>query len=192
MLYLSPDQPTDPIERPYPIQRVPATGSLAAAITSKQPFGCFTHFWGGRTIPCTAEACDACKAAAPSRWHCYMTAYSHPNQLHFLLELTAAAAEKIYQFTREHGTCRGCHFKANRQPQTPNGRIYLQTQMLDMDKYRLPEEPDLKLILSRLWNIPLDEIEIKQPAEPIGAIAFATLNRGNHDLTQQKTNESRQ
>jgi hypothetical protein len=76
-----------------------------------------------------------------------------------MLELTAAASDSIIQYGRDHGTTRGCGIKCTRIPSVANGRIHIQTTPTDPNKYPIPNEPDLSVLLSRLWNIPLSEIQ---------------------------------
>jgi hypothetical protein len=158
MLHLSTTAPTDPQSQPFPIIRVGATRPLVVIITCENTLGCYTHFWGGRTVPCTDPTCDACNAGCPRRWHIYLTVYSEPEQLHSLLELTAAAGENIYRYATEHGTVRACCIEATRRPKTSNGRIIIRTKMTDPARNPIPAAPDVPYLLSRLWNIPLTDI----------------------------------
>lgn len=160
MLYLSDQVPAFSNDRPFPIVRVPATKPLVAIATTAKPLGTPTHFWGGRTLPCTRPNCEPCANGVAYRFHLYTCCYDHRTQLHFLLELTGAAAEPLLKYGREHGTCRGCGIHATRIPATINGRIHIKTTPTDPNRYPIPSEADLATLLSRLWNIPLTEISI--------------------------------
>jgi hypothetical protein len=159
MLNLSHEPPPDSNDRPFPIQRVLPGRALQAVITTVKPLGCLTHWWGSRTVPCTEPACPACNAGSYFRWHMYLSCFDHKTQLHFLLELTASASAPITEYGRVHGTTRGCGIKCYRIPDVPNGRIHIQTTPTDPTRYPIPQQPDLAKLLSRLWNIPLDEIQ---------------------------------
>jgi hypothetical protein len=128
-------------------------------------------------VPCTPPTCPACDAGVSRRWHAYVTCYDHRTQLHFLLELTAAASEPLFAYVRDHGTTRQCGIKASRIPATINGRIHLQTQLLDPTRYQIPAAPRIDAILSRLWNIPLSEITTPDTLIAIPAITIATADR---------------
>jgi hypothetical protein len=180
MLNLSYECPENFEGQTFTIMRVPAGKSLQGIITCSKPLGTPTHFWGGRTIPCTPPSCEACKAGSFSRYHFYTTVYDHRSQLHFLLELTAAAAEPIIQYGRDRGTTLGCGIRCNRIPEVSNGRIHIQTTMTDPQKYPIPEEPNLPAILSRLWNIPLEEIKTPDTKKIIPAIELTPESKLRH------------
>jgi len=186
MLTLSDSIPCDPNDRPFPIVRVSTNKPLLAVITTSKPLGTRTHYWGQRTVPCTPPECGACDAGVAFRWHCYATCFDHRTQLHFLLELTAAASESIIQYGRDHGTTRGCGIKCSRIPAVSNGRIHIQTTPTDPNKYPIPSEPDLAVLLSRLWNIPLSEIQTPNRTVIIPEIS---VNRIEEKIQREKKRE---
>ena len=171
MLELSYEVPEDDESRPFPVKRVPAEKPLQGVITSDRPLGTQTHWWGGRTVPCTGAECLACTQGVPKRWHCYAGVWDDKIQLHFLLELTAAGGDTLLKYASEHGSTRGCVIRATRIPAIANGRVHLQTRPIDLSRYNIPLAPNLAAILARLWNIPLSEVllpghkEIIQPIE---------------------------
>jgi len=158
MLQFDHTPPPDPNGQPLPIRRTPTTGSLVATVTSQRLLGTNTHYWGGRTVPCTHEPCDACSAGAPYRWHAYLAAYDFQRQLHFLFECTAAAADAFVKFAASHEQLRACTFRATRDSKRQNSRVMLECSVFTGDPQSLPRSPDLVGALSRLWNIPLDQI----------------------------------
>jgi len=158
MLELDSSPPADPDGQPLPIRRTPTNGFILATVTSRKLLGTPTHYWGGRTTPCTHEPCDACSSGSPYRWHAYLSAFDFPRQLHFLFECTAAAAAAFVKFASEHETLRGCVFRAAREGKRQNSRVVIETNVYTGRPDALPREPDLVGALSRLWNIPLDQI----------------------------------
>jgi len=180
MLDLSHEPPPDSTDRPFPIQRVLASRPLQSIVTSKKPLGCSTHWWGSRTVPCTRPDCAACAAGSYFRWHMYLTCFDHKSQLHFLLELTAAASAPITEYGRVHGTTRGCGIRCSRIPAVANGRIHIQTTPTDPTRYPIPEEPDLAKLLSRLWNIPLNEIRTPDTKKIIPEVEVTPESKLRH------------
>jgi hypothetical protein len=159
MLQFDASPPTDPNGQPLPIRRTPPTGSLIAVVTSKTLIGTSTHFYGGRTVPCTHETCEACQDGTPYRWHAYLSAYDLSKKLHFLLECTAAAAETFVKYAAEHETLRGCVFHAHRTNKRQNARVEIDTHVYTGSDKDLPPGADLVGALARLWNIPLTQIQ---------------------------------
>lgn len=151
-----PESPRGPA---LPIRRTPAGKPLEAIVTSFDLIGCFTHYWRGSTHPCEGDKCEACSEGLPYRWHAYMTACDFFSHLHFIFECTAISAEFFTAFRAKYMSLRGCHFKATRWNNRPNGRILIRTQMADMDKLALPEPVDLKKCMAILWSLPADDVQ---------------------------------
>jgi len=189
MLELDSTPPPNPDGQSLPIRRTPAAGTVTATVTSRRLLGTSTHYWGGRTVPCSHEPCDACSAGAPYRWHAYMAAYDFQRQLHFLFEVTAAGAEAFVKFAAEHESLRGCTFRASRAGKRQNSRVLVETNVFTGQPQTLPREPDLVAALSRLWNVPVDQIttpdikrtqvELSVLDEQIATRRLAAASRGN-------------
>lgn len=151
--------PDDPRGPALPIRRTPARKPMEAIVTSFDLIGCFTHFYKGQTVPCEGEDCPAHQEGIPFRWHAYVTACDFFTHMHFIFECTAISAEFFTAFRDKYMSLRGCHFKATRWNNRPNGRILIRTQMADLDKLALPEPVDLKKCMAILWNLPMDDVD---------------------------------
>lgn len=160
--------PTDPRGYALPIMRTPTSRKFQAIITSDDLIGCNTHFWGGKTVPCEAPDCEACKNGMPFRWHAYCSAVLHPQGLHILYEVTALAAEALVTFRRANSTLRGCAIEAYRWRQNPNGRVIIKCERTSRSLESLPDPPDLIKCLSIIWQIPADAMA-KQEHTQFGA-----------------------
>lgn len=156
MIHWSTEPPPEHRGQAIPIRRTPATGGLHAVVASHDLIGCATHFWGGRTYPCLGQDCPACTNASPWRWHAYMIAKSISTSLVFLFETTAGGAEAFVSYRHIHGTLRGCEFQASRLDKRANGQVIISTRPSTIDPRFLHAVGDLRLILSKLWNIPAD------------------------------------
>lgn len=152
------DVPTDPRGKAFPLRRAPPGGHLVAAITSEDLIGLDTHFFGGHTVPCERPDCKACSKAMPFRWHGYVAAIDATNNLHFIFEFTAQAADAFVQYRDAHGTLRGCRFEARRLNSKANGRVILSCRPVDQTKITLPNPPDIAACMSIIWNLPAGQV----------------------------------
>ncbi len=151
--------PVDPRGVGLPLRRCPSMGAICGIVTSSDLIGCPTHFFGGRTVPCEQNDCEPCLNGIPWRWHSYCSCWSPENKIHFLFENTARASEPFVQYRDAHVSLRGCLFRAHRNNNRPNGRVYIETKPADLEKLALPEAPNLENVLSIIWNLPLPTLE---------------------------------
>ncbi len=152
--------PEDPRGPAFPILRTPSYKPLTAIVTSEDLVGTYTHFYKGRTMPHEQEACEACKAGVPYRWHAYLSAWTQSTGLHFIFESTAQAAETFTEYREAFGTLRGCVFLAQRMNQKANGRVLIRTKPVDLKSMVIPEPPDIIKCLSIIWNLPAPSVSI--------------------------------
>lgn len=153
------EMPHDPRGLSLPLKRCPVGKPVIAIVTSQDLIGCKTHFYQGKTQPCENESCAACLDGVRWTWHSYLSAYDHAAKLHFLFESTARATEAFVQYRDAHGLLRGCLFRAQRTQLRANARVYIETKPADLEKYSLPDPPDLAKILGIIWNLPADVLE---------------------------------
>jgi hypothetical protein len=88
-----------------------------------------------------------------------MTAVDAFTNLHFIFEVTALACEFLTAYRDHHGSLRGCHFKAKRWNNRPNGRILIQTKPADLNERQIPQPPDLKKCMAILWSLPEADVD---------------------------------
>jgi len=143
---------------PLRLTRTPARRPLVAVVTSADFIGTNTHFFMGRTIPCTRPTCEPCDHGYPWRWHMYLSAYVTATAEHVLFECTAQAAEAFTAYRAANGTLRGCLFQATRVNDKPNARVTIQTKPADLARLQLPEPPRLEALLCHIWSIPDDSL----------------------------------
>lgn len=172
------DVPEDPRGPALPIRRTPARRPLVAIVTSEDLIGTMTHYWKGRTMPCDAPDCDACHHGQPYRWHAYFSAWEPATALHFLMEVTAQAAEHFTSYRDAHGGLRGCKFQATRWRQNPNGRVLIVCKPADIVETPIPKAPDLIAVLSVLWNLPSSTMDAsrRSPEENMPSLAVDPLD----------------
>lgn len=173
MLNFQTDPPATSTKYALDLIRTPATGTLHLICTSAELVGTWTHYFGGRTIPCTpkdgsnpddyqGDTCEACLHGSSKRWHGYVSAFNpHTNQ-HLLFESTAAATAQLKAYRAKHGTLRGCEFKATRTSKRPNARVKLQMKPADLTILDLPTEANIVLALCHIWGIPATEATVSR------------------------------
>jgi len=140
--------------------RTPAKGKLTLLLTCPLELGCWTHFYGGRSTPCTGDDCDACQAGSSLRWHTYVCGILPKTREHCLLEVTRAAAEALAAYRCKNGTLRGCHLTATRVAPRANARLHLELRPYDLSTIDLPASANIQAALCNLWGIPITETEI--------------------------------
>jgi len=158
------DQPS------FRIVRTPATKTLTGLITSPDLVGCATHFVQNRTIPCEKEDdndfCQHCFAGHSWRWHGYVSAILTSTHEHILFEFTRPPADTFRNYLLYAQTLRGCLFTSRRPSGRPNGRVVVACKSVDQSTLRLPEGPNIRNILSRVWNIQTKNVSSGPSSRP--------------------------
>ena len=159
--------PAEPRGPAFPLRRTPTGKPLIAIITCDDLIGCPTHYYKGRTQPCSAPDCEACRDQVPWRWHGYVSALNTATHEHFIFEMTAQATDALVAYYDQHETLRGCLFEAKRLHTRQNARVILRCKPADLQQTSLPAPPNLEHALSILWNLPAPEINLnpKPPHE---------------------------
>lgn len=143
---------------PMQIVRVPPTAPVSGLISSTDLIGCHTHFYRNRTIPCEGNRCPACNDGYTARWHAWVGLYLRRRAQHVLFEVTAAGSEHLARYADHYGSLRGADLKATRPNGKPNGRVQIVLMPGDLNGIQLPDPPDVLAALSKIWNIPLPDL----------------------------------
>jgi hypothetical protein len=163
--------PKDQAQRMWRIARCPTKGSLRVVILSHDLIGRQTHYYAGRTRPCTGPVCQACAKNQAPRWHGYIAAVDLANNNRLVVEVTAGVAERIGNEFEIYRTLRGLRMEMTRTSPRANGRIMSRFQSPATGTGVLPDAPDLRPILERLWemhslgNLDAEQQEIRAAAE---------------------------
>jgi len=170
----------DATSRPgFSLKRTPPDRPLKAIVTSAQLLVCFTHWWTGRTTPCEAPDCDACKALMPSRPHCYLSAIEQGTREHFLFECTAKAALPFKIWLQTYPTLRGCFFTASRPKRRRNAQVEILCKPFDLSTIQLPMPPDIARAMSVIWQLPTTALEPSSAIDSVQELKIdpTTMNR---------------
>jgi len=160
MLQFSSKPPIEATRYASTLLRTPTKGKLHLIVTCQDMVGCWTHFFAGRTMPCTGDGCDACGHNASSRWHAYVSAKDPATNEHVLFECTAPAAETFAVYRARHGSLRGCEFIAQRLAPRANARVCIRTKPCDLTHIDLPQSLDVRAALCHLWGVPMTETDV--------------------------------
>lgn len=137
----------------WTIKRAPADRPLPLIVLSSSAFGIRTHFWAGRTGPCTRAKCDACEAGRLSRWSGYLACVDPADWTQVLFEYTPPAAEQLQKMLAAQGYLRGSKIIASRSKKVKNARVNITGRGLYEHLDRLPKEPDILPILFHIWGL---------------------------------------
>ncbi len=138
----------------YDLRRTPADKPIKGLITCNAVIGCYTHWWGGRTVPCEGKTCEACKANTPARWHCYLSILESGTRDHFIFECTGKAANPLIEWLSTEPTLRGVLLYAHRPKRRRNSRVEIILTPRDNRDTIIPTAPDLVQAMSVIWQLP--------------------------------------
>lgn len=172
------DPPADAHHFTFRICRTPPNADFKGIITSSKASGCPTHYYNHRTVPCGgSKGCNACDAGYSWRWHGYAAVMLTSTLEHVLFEFTAPTSDVFKNYHRRYNTLRGCGLVAKRPSGRTNGRVVVTTTPVDLLKWQLPEEPNLRKILCHIWGVPyVEETDTASAHQPIDGISLKKDN----------------
>lgn len=172
-----------PTARVLDLVRCPAKGGLRGIITCAKITGTYTHFWGGKTIPCGGSLCQACDEDQSRRWHGYFGIITPDPQRHQIVETTVQACEQIWAWEEINGSILGAKITLARRGEKVNGKICVSLDVSTRGKFRLPKEPDIEKNLRIIWGLDSREIVREltdDDRQALAAAQRATLIDGHH------------
>lgn len=138
--------------RRWDIVRVKAGKAIMGVMLGHDVVGAYTHWWGGRTVPCNGPDCSPCSKNVELRWHGYLPLYSLKTRDTSIVEFTEACVEVIDRWFSEHRTLRGCVIEIHRPGAKANGELRAKVYDGPLAKAVLPESPQVEEILMRMWG----------------------------------------
>lgn len=136
------------------IVRVPQGRMVTGIMLSHDSIGCYTHWWGGRTVPCYQQNCKACADGGEKRWCSWLAVRNRGGGAILMLELPSAASAETYRFFREVRTFRGWGYQMQRVGKRANARLRIKWDDHRHDPATLPKAPCLAPILRNMWRVP--------------------------------------
>ena len=145
--------PDSPDFAGWDIMRAPPAGSLSLVALSEHFTGVYTHFWGGRTIPCRRRNCPAHDAGHSARWRGYLLCEVPSTGKGILLEFPEGVGKTLAEEKATHGTLRGLCFRIGRTKGRANGRVVVTPVKRLPKNARLRKADDIRAILSKIWGL---------------------------------------
>lgn len=136
-----------------PLRRVPATGTIAGVITTREVREVWTHYHRGRTVGCSKPSCPGCDAKCALRYEAYVGLYSPPSKKHIILGLTVGAVRQIVDQIGRLDQIRGLVISAGRASKRPNARVVVETGLVYPDMSALPSDFNVIEHLERIWGV---------------------------------------
>lgn len=170
------DRPSGPpTARILDLVRTPPRGGLMGIITTEKIQGTYTHFFGGKTIPCLDSLCQACDEKISRRWHGYFGLLTPKPSRHVLCEIPLQACEKIWEYHGVSGSLRGVKIQLARRNEKANGKVVVSLDTTTIGKFQLPEPANVQKNLRIIWG--LDTREGVADDRPADAAALAKVHR---------------
>lgn len=146
--------PDEEKEPQWQIIRCGGTETLRGMCLSHDLLGCYTHFFRGRTTPCTRpKTCEACEAGNVTRWHAWIAAMNVRRLDRAIVELTFAAMPQVDESFCRFRTLRGLDFEITRRGGKQNGRLVWRAKAGTLPQEQVPRAPDLPKMLLRMWEV---------------------------------------
>lgn len=149
----SDEVPQRPDYAGWDIVRTPSIGVLSLVSVSRSFTGVFTHWWGGRTIPCRKSGCPAHDAGHSARWHGYLLCEVSPTRKKIIFEFTDQAAATFKEWSLNFDDLRGICFRASRSKSRANGRVILTFVKRLPARADLAAEVSTRDVLSVIWGL---------------------------------------
>lgn len=143
----------------FRLLRTPCDRKISGIIVSSEHVGAKIHYWKGRSKPCRGETCEACEAGQIPRWKGYILLYDPKLRTQVVFEFTERVYPQFQMFLQIHKTLRGGQMTAGRLNRKPNGPLLVTFDQYLYDQNHLPQESNLRDILSRIWEITPELLE---------------------------------
>lgn len=146
-------QKPDKVPRPD-VHRVKTTESQTFVIYSKNIFGQYIHWYGGRSHECTQDKqrCRGCMKEWPCKWLGYLDCYLVNERARVFLELTLTASNLLADLAPQDANLRGLLIRVSKTKGGAKGRYRIEVQEGRKSSSELPHERDPLPTLRFLWT----------------------------------------
>lgn len=143
------------IKHAYKMLRPRADVPAIGVFLIDEPVRAYTHWFNNRTYPCGggSEDCLACRQGSVPDFHCYSWLLQHPQEVIRILALPRAPAAQLCDHAATYGSLRGVWIEATRVGKTDRSAVAFRLFRCDAHDGPLPEVPDLKGTLLRIWGV---------------------------------------
>lgn len=140
------------VVRKYDILRCRQGKVVKGIMLAGDVCGAYTHWYGGRTLPCNGLSCPACKMNVEVRWHGYLPLYNTSTRNIVIAEITTAAVEPIDRWFREKRSLRGAFISIMRGAERVNSPLKSRVEEGPLPAEALPNPPHVREILEKMWG----------------------------------------
>jgi len=136
-------------------------------VLSRRICGVLTHFWQGRTVPCTGidGECSVDHSRTSTRWQGWLAVQKVYQSRVYMVALTEGCLRDCPPLVAADGELRGWHLVLGRRSDCPRSKLVANMGMEGCDFSKLLPEPDVTLFLARLWKIPVANLGGGLPEE---------------------------
>ena len=149
------------VDVPYlPVVTVGAKFKGRGVITCTEFYEPFTHYIGGRTLPCLTPTCSACDNDRPRRYEGFVSVVWMVSRKHEIVRLTKPAMLGLKLGLEGRDFLRGQVLLLERKGTRNCGRLVASVEREALEISRLPPAPDLPAHLARIWRV--DGMEVSK------------------------------
>lgn len=176
----------DPSDNPLPYLPCVTLGVRfkgRGVITCDRPYECFTHFVGGRTLPCMEPVCAACSADRPKRYEGFVSVVWVTNRKHEIVRFSWNAMMQLKSQISNQDSLRGLLVQLERKTGRQNGRVQCLVEPISIEVAKLPQTPKLEEHLARIWRVDGISVSTDERAYVAQLSAFIedTIEGGKRD-----------
>lgn len=145
--------PESDTETTVEVRRVAPGRPIRGIVLSHDLAGRFTHWFGGRTVPCHDGECKACNESVERRWKGWLAIYNPDTRGICILEITPKTVPPIDEYFRAHRTLRGAQITASRIGKKDNGKVVATLCSGPIHNDDLPTCPQVEKVLLKMWGV---------------------------------------
>lgn len=116
-------------------------------------FGVRTHFYKGRTMPCTFTGCPACERKMTSRWSGYILAMAVKDGSQVVFEFPPPAAIQLDRAFKEYQSLRGLKLNVTRTENRSNAKVTIEVRGVSDQAHKLPPDEEVWPIIAHIWGL---------------------------------------
>jgi len=167
---------------PYlPVVTVGAKFRGRGVITCAEFYEPYTHYVGGRTLPCLTPICQACLMERPSRYEGFVSVVWIANRKHEIVRITKPAMIQLKLALSGSGSPRGRILQLERKGDKKTGRLACGVEPEQIEVSRLPQAPNLEAHLARIWRVDGMEVTSDERAyiAQLSAFVETSIEKGS-------------
>ena len=167
------------------LRRCPPGGLKPQIILSDWITGNELHWFNGRSFPHLKNDCPACAAKRAKVWKGYLAALDPAKRTVYLLEITPNCVDAATAYKQSYGSLRGSALTLNRSATKANGRVTASFVPANLAGLDLPQPPDVRGTLERMWQTDHRKADSK-PEDPRIVLDGPKDNEANERVNRSR------